>query len=341
MAVYTEVSAEQVQALLTELGQGRLLSWTGVADGLENSTYFLTCEGAAPGANQGSGKRDWVLSILELASPRQIQFTVALIRHLHRAGLPVPGLLVHPGSGRVVHKLAGKPALLSERVEGQHPGQGAGHRSGRATPEQCRAIGDFLGRMHNPGSPALPVLGNSHGLAWVQSTLAAVGSELTAVERELLDRLAARQADLRRHDPGLPVGPIHADLFRDNTLFAGNRLNAVIDFYSACTDWLLLDVAIVVNDWASNSDGSINAELCESLLGAYRRRRPFTGIEGRHWQDVLCFAAMQFWLSRLASRLASRTPGASAELSGRAGKDPAVFARILKTRLDGVRPLPV
>lgn len=69
MAVYTEVSAEQVQALLTELGQGRLLSWTGVADGLENSTYFLTCEGAAPGANQGSGKRDWVLSILELASP--------------------------------------------------------------------------------------------------------------------------------------------------------------------------------------------------------------------------------------------------------------------------------
>lgn len=93
MAVYTEVSAEQVQALLTELGQGRLLSWTGVADGLENSTYFLTCEGAAPGANQGSGKRDWVLSILELASPRRIQFTVALIRHLHRAGAAGAGAI--------------------------------------------------------------------------------------------------------------------------------------------------------------------------------------------------------------------------------------------------------
>ncbi|HCO61284.1 MAG TPA: homoserine kinase [Porticoccaceae bacterium] len=341
MAVYTQVSEHQLQVLLNELGQGRLLSWSGVADGLENSTYFLTCEDVSSNADCARGRRNWVLSILEQASPRQIEFTVVLMRRLHGAGLPVPELLVHPGSGRVVHTLVGKPALLSERIEGRHPGGSAGDRPGQATPEQCAAIGDFLGRMHKLGSSSLPVFPNVHGLSWVQSTLAVVKAELTNAERMLLDHLVARQADFRLQDPGLPVGAIHADLFRDNTLFRGDHLSAVIDFYSACIDWLLLDVAIVINDWACDSDGAMNAQLCASLLDAYRKHRPFTEAEARHWQDILCFAAMQFCLSRLMTRLEGRAQEASAELSGREEKDPGVFARILKSRADGVLPLPV
>ncbi len=341
MAVYTKINADQIQGFLTELGQGRLLSWSGVADGLENTTYFLTCDSLAPNSAPGGGPRQWVLSILESADSQQIEFSVALMRRLHGAELPVPELWLHPGNGRVVHELAGKPALLSARIEGRHPGGFVADGQRRASPGQCRAVGDFLGRMHTLGGPALPNFPNSHGLAWLRSTLVTVGAELTEAERVLVDGLVARQADLRRRDPGLPVGAIHADLFRDNTLFTDNRLNAVIDFYSACTDWLLLDAAIVVNDWARNSDGGLNEALCGHFLEAYSRHRRFVASERRHWQDMLGFAALRFWLSRLLGRVQGRAPDIAPELSGRAEKDPEEFARIVKTDGTGVLPLPL
>ena len=341
MAVYTKINAEQIQALLTELGQGRLLSWSGVAQGLENSTYFLVCESPARGLTLCPSQRHWVLSILESASAHQIQFSVALMRRLFGAGLAVPELLVHPGTGGVVHQLLGKPALLSARIDGCHPGGDSANVGARATPEQCQAVGDFLGRMHTLGGPPLSHFPNGHGLSWLASTRITVGDELRDAERLLVDSLMARQADLRRLDPGLPIGTIHADLFRDNALFVNNRLTAVIDFYSACTDWLLLDVAIVVNDWARNNNGGLNQALCGHVLQAYGHHRRFVASERRHWRDMLDFAALRFWLSRLLGRVHSRAPGVAPELSGRTEKDPEEFARIVKTEGAGVLPLPL
>ncbi|MFP5414758.1 MAG: phosphotransferase, partial [Gammaproteobacteria bacterium] len=134
-----------------------------------------------------------------------------------------------------------------------------------------------------------------------------------------------------------PQGPIHADLFRDNALFDAGRLSAVIDFYSACQDWLLLDVAIALHDWAGRAGGGLDAPRASALLAAYANRRTFTLSERRAWPDVLCLAAARFWASRALALLA---PGD--ELTGRAPKDPEEFRlRLLACERGAVELSPV
>ncbi len=340
MAVYTRINQEELEQLLVELNLGRLLSYSGVADGLENSTYFVTT--ASESTSKFSGQKEqWVLTILEMENPQQTEFSVALIKQLCCADLPVP-LLAMNTRGDAVHQIAGKRALVARRAEGVHPILDNGRSA--VTGQYCAAIGDFLGRMHRQSTMFTEHHDNPYGLAWAMSTAEALGPRLSREDRLLIDEQLTRQQHLRvqssEHSNAMPTGPIHADLFRDNALFDGDRLSAVIDFQSACIDWLLLDVAIAVNDWASGVDGEIDTLLADALLNAYARQRRFTRLEREYWPDVLCFAAMQFWLSRLLTQLRLASPAGQIELTGRPSKDPEEYACMLRSRLRGVVRLP-
>ena len=339
MAVYTEISRDEIQNLLAELSLGRLISFSGVQDGLENTTYFVTAEHAQ------SGITDWVLTILEIDNPQQTEFSVALVDKLCHAHLPVP-TFAKDRHGNAIHQIAGKKALFASKALGSHPGTHQDHTNiapiSTATPiriDHCRVVGNFLGSMHQQ-TRAFPLQHNNpYGLTWAKSAVVKLGPILSSDELVLIDGQLSRQQQFREQLKGMPRGPIHADLFRDNTLFDGATLSAVIDFQSACTDWLLLDVAIALNDWASKADGEIDEDLATSMLAAYANQRPFVVVERKYWQDVLCFAAMQFWLSRLLTRHGMTLSGAHAELTGRSGKDPEQYARILKSRIRTVNPL--
>ena len=339
MAVYTEISGDELQSLLAELSLGRLISFSGVPDGLENTTYFVTAEHAQ------SVITDWVLTILEIDNPEQTEFSVALVDKLCRAHLPVP-TFAKDRHGNAIHQVAGKKALLASKAAGLHPGSQQDQANiapiSTATPvrtDHCRVVGNFLGCMHQQ-TRAFPLQHNNpYGLPWAKSAVVKLSPILSPDELALIDGQLSRQQQLRAQLKDMPTAPIHADLFRDNTLFDGSNLSAVIDFQSACTDWLLLDVAIAVNDWASKADGELDEDLATSMLAAYADQRPFVEVERKYWQDVLCFAAMQFWLSRLLTRHGMTLSGAHAELTGRPGKDPEQYARILKSRIRSVKPL--
>jgi homoserine kinase type II len=308
MAAYTTPDPAELAALCQRLGLAAPDHIAPVAAGVENSTWVLTLP-ALPEPEM------WVLTIVEHRYFTDLLYPAALCARLHAAGLPVPPPRAD-GDGQRVHHLAGKPALLVPLAPGEH--------LAAPRPAHCAAIGDFLARMHRVGDPAgVAPRANPFGRPWLERTVAALAPGFTAADSDLLARQLDRYRRLETAD-ALPRGPIHADLFRDNALFVGDRLSAVIDFNSACHDWLLLDVAIALHDWAGTADGGFDPARAAALLAAYARQRPFSAAETAAWRDVLCLAATRFWVSRA---LALRAPGD--EITGRAPKDPEEF----RTRL--------
>jgi homoserine kinase type II len=233
------------------------------------------------------------------------------LSHLDKNNLPCPC----PQSDRqanLLRQLNGKPAAVFKRL------------SGMATMSpsvlQCQEIGLQLASLHRCTQDYVFPIKNGNDLSWCKSVLNKIGVHLSAADRELIDDELAFQAKNSRVN--LPRGVIHADLFRDNVLFLDDRFSGLLDFYSACTDSLLLDVAIAANDWCCDN-GTVNIKKFTAMLSAYESLRPLEPQEKQHWPIMLRAAALRFWLSRLEHQCYPR-PG---EITQQ--KDPSVFRGIL------------
>src|SRR5699024_8223778 len=246
--------------------------------------------------------------------------------YLDEHRLPVPGP-IHDRDGVALHSLADKPALLFPRLPGEHP----------VSPNlnQCRALGDTLGRLHAVWQPIAGQRPNQRDLNWLTALHTKVLSYLSPDDQALMKNEVEIYQDVFSTIPELPQGAIHGDLFRDNTLYEGDRLGGIIDFYNGCTGDLLFDLAIVINDWASDADGRLNVERHDVLLGAYMAQRPLTPAERKIWPTMLCMTALRYWLSRL---LVVYVYPPAHDLTPH---DPERFRIILKRRIEeGALPLP-
>jgi homoserine kinase type II len=306
MSVYTTVTPEQLDAWLTRYGVGALVELTPIASGIENTNYFVTTQ---------MGR--YVLTLYERLPAEELPFYLNLMAHLARAGVEAPA--PEPDrTGALFSMLNGRPAGLVARIEGaavEHPD--AAH---------CAAVGEALGRLHQASQTYRARLTNRRGPAWWRQAARAVQPFLTQEQRDLL-------ADEIKHQTGygkgkLPKGAIHGDLFCDNVLFAGDRVAGIIDFGFAATDFLAYDLAVTANDWCVTApDGTLDAQLCDALVGGYQGVRPLTADERAQWPNVLRAAALRFWLSRLYDLHLPR-PG---ELTH--AHDPEHFERILRMRV--------
>lgn len=321
MAVITPLTHSEIASFLAHYPLGRLLAVEPSTAGIENTTYFITTElltaeltttELITTENQAA-EAEWVLTLIEHAPVEQVDFTARLLTFLSARGLPVPAPQCDH-EGQPWRWLHDKPTWLIRKVPGHHPT--------RPTETECRAIGDFLGAAHRAveqfdADLARPEHPNSRGLDWLHEV--APSLSLSHDLRALLDsQLATWEALQHQH---LPRGAIHADLFHDNALFEEGRLVAVIDFLFSCTDWLLLDVAIAVNDWCDDGRGQLDKTRAHALLAAYSRHRPFTVAEHQHWQAMLALAATRFWVSRLQPSSDQQT------------KDPDEYLRMVRNRL--------
>ena len=173
-------------------------------------------------------------------------------------------------------------------------------------------------------------------MPWLKAGQQALDRFVDDEDRALLRRQVESYEKLRVNGREIPTGPIHGDLFKDNALFDEGKLSGVIDFYNACTDWLLLDVAIAINDWCLiPGRAQLDVELSQTLLFAYQRIRPFTAAERQVWQAVLCIAATRFWVSRLMGHHVPELLGGAVKT-----KDPNAFKNLLLSHLADVPPLP-
>jgi homoserine kinase type II len=305
MSVFTTVTRDDLVAWLKNYSIGSLVTHEGIPAGIENTNYFV---------NTTRGR--YVLTLFEKLKARELPFYLNLQDHLAGKGIPAPKP-VPDHTGAFLGELNGKPAALV----GYLPGADV------AAPDtdQCGQAGAMLAGIHMAGASYPARMDNPRGPKWWTSVMSQVIPFLGGKDAELLREEVRYQASLRHLD--LPRGPIHADFFRDNVLFADGRISGVIDFYFACTDALIYDVAIAVNDWCVAQGGVIDADRAAALLKAYQRVRPFTANEGAAWPGMLRGGALRFWVSRLYDFYLPR-PG---ELTH--AKDPAHFRELLRQHI--------
>ena len=311
MAVYTEVSLDDAQALMQRLGLGALQSLRPIPSGIENTNYFATTD---------SG--EWVLTVFERLHADQLPFYLELMRHLAHHGLPVPEPRAD-ATGALVHALSGKPAAVVDRLPGatlDAPDVHHCHELGGVLARMHRAVADFPLAQPNLRGADWRRGAAEQALAWVEGDTAALLADESAFQQALAGSAALA---------ALPTGAVHADLFRDNALFDGlpgrERLSGVFDFYFAGTDHLAYDLAVVLNDWCVDlSSGALVPERAEALLAGYQAERPLESGEQRLLPAMRRAAALRFWLSRLDDWHRPR------DASLLTPKDPAHFERVLR-----------
>ncbi|CAH2902247.1 MULTISPECIES: homoserine kinase [Paraburkholderia] len=321
MAVFTAVTESQLADWMRHYDLGEVVEFRGITSGIENSNFFLT-----------TTRGEYVLTIFEKLTAGQLPFYLNLMRHLAEHRVPVPDPMPRE-DGSLFGILHGKPAAIVTKLEGA-PELAPGV-------EHCIEVGQMLARMHLAGRDYTGYQPNLRSLPWWKETVPTILPFLEGEQRDLLSsELAYQEAFFASADyAALPEGPCHADLFRDNAMFAhaapetGHevRLGGFFDFYFAGCDKWLFDVAVTVNDWCVDlATGKLDEARTEAMLRAYQTVRPFTVEENRHWGDMLRAGAYRFWVSRLYD---FHLPRAAELLKPH---DPGHFERILRERLSGV-----
>jgi len=315
MAVFTPVSLDDLTGWIKQFDLGKPLAVRGIASGIENSNLFLTTETG-----------EYVLTIFEKLTFDELPFYLTLMRHLADRGVLVPAPIANR-QGNILHALHGKPCAIVTRLEG---------RSQLAPqPVHCAAVGAMMAKMHLAGATFPLRQPNLRGLDWWRATAPVVLPYLPPGSQQLLrDEFHTQEAFAASvlHQQ-LPYGPVHADLFRDNAMFAGERLTGFFDFYFAGCDTWLFDVAVAVNDWCVDlAGGALDEARVRALLDAYHAVRPFTPAEETAWRTMLRAGALRFWLSRLYDFYLPRAAHMLVP------HDPAHFERILRQRID--HPVP-
>jgi homoserine kinase type II len=310
MAVFTQVSAEQMAALLLRFDAGTLTSFKGIAEGVQNSNFLIDTSG-------GSDGERFILTLYEeRVDESDLPFFFALLDHLAEKGVPVPRAIRDRDDAQL-QEVAGRPACLIEFLPGvsvSHPNPAQGHAAGEALGQMHKALATFT--LNRP---------NIMGLAGWHEMAAKCGDDLDAIAPGLRARVKAELAWLDAAWPhDLPHAVVHADLFPDNVLMRGDDIGGLIDFYFACTEVRAWDVAVTHAAWSFEADGTgYRAEIGDAVCAGYDAAFGLSDAERAAFPALARGACLRFlltrawdWLNTPADALVTR-------------KDPLAFLRRL------------
>lgn len=279
MAVYTQVSAEEIAALLTRYDVGTLVSAKGIAEGVENSNYLIDTDRAR-----------FILTLYEKrVDAGDLPFFLALLDHLAARALPVPRAIADR-NGVQLQQVAGRPACLIEFLPGVSVT--------RPNPAQAHATGKALGRIHTALMDFTSERPNALGPGGWHALADKCGDQLDAIAPGLRDRVALELDWLDQHWPSdLPRAVVHADLFPDNVLMRGDAVGGIIDFYFACTEVRAWDVAVTHCAWAFPKR-SYDAEIGDAIVAGYDASFGLSAAERAAFPALARGACLRFLLTR-------------------------------------------
>jgi homoserine kinase type II len=291
MAVYTDVSDDELRVFVADYDIGEVTSCKGIAEGVENSNYLLRTVAGT-----------FFLKLFEKrVDPADLPFFMALMEHLATHGIACP-MPIKARDGVALRHLCGRPAAIVTFLDGMSPR--------RIQPFHCAGVGGALARLHLAGADFALRRPNNLSLAGWRTLFEACRNRAHEVRKGLAEEIAQELDALGRSWPAqLPEGVIHADLFPDNIFFRGEQVSGLIDFYFACSDFLVYDLAICLNAWCFESDGSFNVTKARLMLASYQALRPLSAAEFNALPLLARGSALRFLLTRLYDWL-NHPPGA-------------------------------
>jgi homoserine kinase type II len=306
LAVYTDITEDELERFLAQYDAGTLMSYKGIAEGVENSNFLLH-----------TSKAPYILTLYEKrVDPADLPFFLGLMQHLADRGLSCP-LPVARKDGELLGQLAGRPAALISFLEGMWLRKPAAHH--------CRAVGEAIARMHVAGEGFAITRQNALSVSSWRPLWDKSEARADEVEKGLAREVGTELDFLESHWPkNLPAGVIHADLFPDNVFFLDDHLSGLIDFYFACNDFFAYDLSVCLNAWCFEKDWSYNITKGMALIEGYQSVRPLSPDEAEALPLLCRGSALRFFLTRLYDWLMT-PPGAMVTK-----KDPKEYLRKLR-----------
>ncbi len=285
MAVYTDVSDDDLAGFVARYDIGAPIAFKGIAEGVSNSNFFLQ-----------TTKDRYILTVYEARAPREdLPFFIGIMDHMAQHGFACPKP-IRMRDGGALADIAGKPAALVSYLDGIS--------IKKPTAAHCRAAGRAMALMHRAADGFAMQRPNPLSVSGWQPLADAAGARADTISPGLSQRMAQELAIHQASWPqGLPGGVIHADFFPDNVFFIGNECSGVIDFYFAANDAFAYDLAIGLNAWCFESDASFNLTKGQALIGGYEEVRRLTEVEVAALPQLARGAALRFLLTRTVDLL--------------------------------------
>ena len=281
MAVYTDITDDELSDLLADFDLGAALSFKGIAEGVENSNFLLETE---------AGR--FILTVYEKrVNAADLPFFLELMRWLAKHGYPSSEPMADR-EGRLIKTVRGKPCAITQFLNGLSVR--------RPSAAHCREAGAGLAELHLASAGFPMTRENDLGQQAWGPMFADLHADAEGLKPGLAKTIAADLDLLAAKWPkGLPSGVCHADYFPDNVFFTAGKFAGTIDFYFACTDAFAYDVAVALNAWCFEPDGSFNITSARQFLAGYESRRPLSDAERAALPILAHGAAMRFFLTRL------------------------------------------
>ena len=277
MAVYTSINSSDLNDWIEKFNFKDLVNFKGISSGVTNSNYLIQM-----------AHSNYILTIFEHNNIEELPFYIDLMTYLAKENFLCPRPIENK-NGQALGLLKEKPALMVSFLDGKE--------KVIRSPKSCYLVGQYLAKLHLTANNFPQLNKNTRGLDWVSDMYLNLKKYLSLEDQGILELEINYHKEMDKVE--LPEGIIHGDLFKDNVLFLNDKVSGFIDFYYACNEKFIYDIAIAINDWCIDQDRQINKSMFLEFIKGYRSERKLTDNEQEYLNVALRLAALRFWLSRL------------------------------------------